>query len=142
MSCSGTCQARGTVLVCGGGREASAAAAATIALCALLAAVFLSHCQNVLLCCQRTALQETLFISSHDSKLSAKYEQGAVRVVCVLCVSVRPPVCLSGLPQCCRQRDVISTKPLERGRFSQAPVQFNQHYFCLNQLQLITFLLS
>lgn len=48
---------------------------ATIALCALVAAVFLSHCQNVLLCCQR-ALQETLFISSHDSKLG-KYEQGA-----------------------------------------------------------------
>lgn len=29
-----------------------------------------------------------------------------------------------------------------RGGAARAPVQFNQHYFCLNQLQLITFLLS
>lgn len=28
------------------------------------------------------------------------------------------------------------------GAAARAPVQFNQHYFCLNQLQLITFLLS
>lgn len=96
--------------------------AATIALCALVAAVFLSHCQNVLLCCQR-ALQETLFISSHDSKLG-KYEQGAngthTHTHTHACIYVR--VCaallLSGLPQCCRLRVVISTKPLEPRRCS------------------------
>lgn len=37
----------------------------------------------------------------------------------------------------------LSYQPSHSSRgAARAPVQFNQHYFCLNQLQLITFLLS
>lgn len=141
MSCSGTCQGVGQ----GGGKgDRGWLQQLHFGLCCVF--VTLSECFVVL--SARAALQETLFISSHDSKAGGNMNKGPTGRMRVLCVCVRVSLCLS---VCWAYHNVAgsawlsyqpSQVPSLSHPLSQAPVQFNQHYFCLNQLQLITFLLS
>lgn len=93
-------------------------------------------------CCAVSARCKKLCSYRHMTASSENMNKGPTYVCICVCVCVRVQRC-----SCRAYHNVagcaLSYQPSHSsGGAARAPVQFNQHYFCLNQLQLITFLLS